>query len=32
LKLDLISGPVEDTLISIDKVTPFKKWLEGKDV
>jgi DNA-binding LytR/AlgR family response regulator len=32
LKLDLISGPVEDPLVSIDKVTSFKKWLEGKDV
>jgi DNA-binding LytR/AlgR family response regulator len=30
LKLDLEPKPEEDALVSIDKVTPFKKWLEGK--
>jgi len=31
LKLDLEPKTDEDALVSIDKVTPFKKWLEGKD-
>ncbi len=30
LKLDLSPESEEDALVSIDKVTPFKKWLEGK--
>ncbi|TVR75513.1 MAG: DNA-binding response regulator [Marinilabiliales bacterium] len=31
LKLDLEPGTDEDALVSIDKVTPFKKWLEGQE-
>lgn len=31
LKLDLEPKPEEAALVSIDKVTPFKKWLEGKE-
>jgi len=31
LKLDVRPAPGEDVLVSIDKVTPFKKWLEGKE-
>ncbi len=31
LKLDLTPQPEEPALVSIDKVTPFKKWLEGKE-
>lgn len=29
LKLDLLPKSDEDVFVSIDKVTPFKKWLEG---
>jgi two-component system, LytTR family, response regulator LytT len=32
LKLDIGSGQLEDPLVSIDKVTQFKKWLEGKAI
>jgi DNA-binding LytR/AlgR family response regulator len=31
LKLDLEPKTDESALVSIDKVTPFKKWLEGQD-
>jgi len=30
LKLDIEPKPEGDALVSIDKVSPFKKWLEGK--
>lgn len=29
LKLDLLPKPTDDVFVSIDKVVPFKKWLEG---
>ncbi len=31
LKLDIEPKPEEDALVSIDKVSAFKKWLEGKE-
>lgn len=31
LKLDLDPRPDEAALVSIDKVTPFKRWLEGSE-
>ncbi len=31
LKLDLMPKPDDIVLVSIDKVTPFKKWLEGRE-
>jgi hypothetical protein len=29
LKLDILPKPGEDVFVSIDKVVPFKRWLEG---